>query len=357
MPPFLMIRALGGFRNILMKLYRRLFPGPVVLFEQFQYFWLMQPLYVAAVLDIAGLLKSGPKKCSELATLSGAKSEPLYRVMRALASSGIFIEHQGGIFGLNSQSRALLEGDGSMRHVIIHHLGNINWNAQGNLLHTVRTGENAFAALHKKEIYEYLREDQDEMNRFEMSMAELSNLAELPILARYDFSGFKTIADIGGGNGFLLAAVLEKYQKARGTVFDLPENRIEAQICIEEADLSSRMTFKEGNFLEAIDLKADLYMLKNVLHNWNEGDCIKILRNLGKTMDKNSRLAILEMIIPKAGRPSYAMLVDIQMLATMNGGRERTLAEFESILGNSGFRLLRVIHTAAPLSVIEAERI
>lgn len=208
LPPYILVKILGSFRTLLLTIHRKMFPPSVVLYEQFQAFWLMQPLYVVAELDIAGLLKEKPLPVRELAEKTNTRPEALYRVMRALASSGIFRESDGRIFGINALSTALLEGEGGLRNMVMQHLGHINWVTAGNLMHTVKTGENAFTGLFGSDIYPYLEEHQNEMRRFEKSMSDLSSLALHPVLARYDFGKFQTIADIGGGKGFCLPASL-----------------------------------------------------------------------------------------------------------------------------------------------------
>ncbi|MCX6285721.1 MAG: methyltransferase [Bacteroidetes bacterium] len=353
LPPYGFVKALNVFRGLLLKLHRNLFPGSVVLYEQFQSFWLLQPLFIAAELNIAEHLREKPLSVEELADKTKSQEEALYRILRALASSGIFKEMDGRRFRLNSRAKALLDGDGSMRNMIIHHLGRINWLAGGNLLHTVKTGESAFAGLFGMDIYPYLQQNHDELQRFEKSMSDLSALALNPVLSRFNFSKFKTIADIGGGEGFLLAKVLEKYAAVKGILFDLPENAGKAADFIHSCGLNLRMSFSPGSFLEPFNVEADLYLMKNVLHNWDDEHCRIILGNLRKTMGKGSRLLILEMILPGPNIPSYAKMVDIQMLAIMQGGKERTRRNFETMLNNSGFRLRRIIPTIAPLSILE----
>lgn len=353
LPPYFLVKILGQFRDLLLKLNRKLFPGSVVLYEQFQAFWLMQPLYIAAKLDIAGFLKNGPLTVEELARLSSSDPAALYRIMRALASSGIFRENEGKRFGQNSRSRALLEGDGSMRHMIIHHLGQINWSANANLLHTVKTGENAFTNLYGTDIYPYLQKDTDELKRFEKSMNDLSALAMGPVLSRYDFGKFNTIADIGGGEGMLLAGIVEQSKRAKGILFDLPENHNKAEDFIKAAGLSQRISYVPVSFLEPFSLEADLYIMKNVLHNWDDEHCCLILENLRRNMNKGSILLVLELVVPGPGVASYAKMVDIQMLSTMPGGRERTGKEYASLLSKSGLGLKRIIPTIAPLSILE----
>ncbi len=352
-PPYTVVHTLGGIRGLLLKLHRKLFPGSVVLYEQFQSFWLMQPLYIAAELDIAGLLKDKPLSVEALAAKSDSQPEPLYRVLRALSSEGIFRETEGRRFKLNSRSRALLEGDGSMRHMIIHHLGKINWEAFGNLMHTVRTGQNAFTGLHGTDVYPFLKQNPEELGRFEKSMTELSALSSGPILARYDFSKHKTVADIGGGEGLLLKEILQKHPGLKGILFDLPGTSAKAAEQIRVSCLDRRISFLSGSFLEPFRLEADLYLMKNVLHNWDDAHCSSILTNLRTTMPEGSTVLILEMAVPGPNMASWSKLVDMQMLATMPGGRERTIEEYESLLKKSGFSLKRTIPTISPLSILE----
>jgi len=354
LPHYRIVRILGIVRELLLNLNQKLFPGPVVLYEQFQSFWLLQPLLIAAELNIAGHLEEKPLNVEELAGKTASQPEPLYRVLRTLASSGIFKELSGRRFRNNSRSRALLEGEGSIRNMIIHHLGRINWSAAGNLLHTVKSGENAFTGLFGIDIYPYLRKNPEELIRFEKSMSDLSALALDPVLSRFNFSKIRTIADIGGGEGFLLVKILEKYVSVKGILYDLPENALKAANLIHTYDLKARMSVQPGSFLEPFHIEADLYLMKNVLHNWDDEHCGIILGNLRKTMIKGSSLLILEMIVPGPNIPSYAKMVDIQMLATMPGGKERTRQEFEILLTDSGFRLQRIIPTIAPLSILQA---
>jgi len=355
-PPYSLVKTLGSFRGLLLKIHRRLFPGSVVLYEQFQSFWLLQPLYIAAELKIADHLKEKPLSIAELAERTNSKPEALYRILRALASSGIFKEMAGKRFKLNTQARALLEGEGSIRNMIIHHLGRTNWSAGGNLLHTVKTGENAFKGVFGMDIYPFLQQNHEELQRFEKSMSELSSLALAPVLSRYRFTKIRTIADIGGGEGFLLAKILEKYAGITGILFDLPENSAKAGEFIRFSGLSQRINIIPGNFLEPFRIEADLYIMKNVLHNWDDEQCSLILSNLSRTMPDGSNLVILEMVVPGPNVPSYSKMVDIQMLATMPGGKERTRQEFEALLKKAGFRLKRIIPTIAPLSILETVR-
>ncbi|MCX6307034.1 MAG: ArsR family transcriptional regulator [Bacteroidetes bacterium] len=199
LPPVWFIKAINTFRTFLIQLNKRLFPGNVVLYEQFQYFWLMPAMYVAAKLDIATLLKDKPLTAEEISKHLNLDTSNISRILRALSSQGIFTEKRGGRFALNRMTRALLDEPGSMRHAILHHLGPVNWNLMSNLEYAVRTGKDAFADKYGKEIYLFLKDHPGEYALFDKSMSNLSDLGLAPILNACDFSKFPLIADIGGG--------------------------------------------------------------------------------------------------------------------------------------------------------------
>ncbi len=345
-PPYHFVKTLNAFRAWLLKLNQRMFPGPMVLYEQFQNLWLLPSLYVAAELNIAGHLKEGPHTASELAGKTGASPDPLYRLLRALASAGIFRQYPHGKFGLNSRSEALLDGRGSLRHMLMQHLGPVNWQSLGDLLYTVKTGQEAFSHVHGKDMYTYLREHPAEFELFDRSMSNLSDLALAPLLRAYPYSGFDAIADIGGGQGFFLERILDRNPGATGILFDLPE----ALVNVSE---HPRITKIKGDFLDRVPVRADAYILKNIIHNWNESNSARILSNIRDNMPPGGVITLIEMIVPEDDRPSVSKLLDIQMLASFREGRERTLGEYSEIASLAGMKIRRVVPTVAPVSILE----
>lgn len=356
MPPYFLVKAIGWFRNLLLDLNRKLFPGNVVLYEQFQSLWVLPSLYVAAKLDIAEHLKEGPLSADELALRCSADNGSLTRVMRALASQGIFRKLRNGKYALNGRSRALLNGEGSLRHMLMHHLGPVNWKNLGELLYTVQTGKESFSRLFGKDIYSYLQDHPEEYAMFDRSMSNISNLGLAPMMNAYGFGNYGTIADIGGGEGFLLSAIVRQNKGARGILFDLPEALIKAPASLKKQQTDDWITLVPGNFLEKVPVTADLYILKNIIHNWNDEQSSLILSNIAKSMPQGSRILIIDMIIPEHGGSPTPSLLDIQMLVSFENAKERTLKEFEAIVSLAGLRIRRIVPTTAPISLIEVSR-
>jgi hypothetical protein len=353
MPPYFLIKSIGWFRKILLDLNRHLFPGNVVLYEQFQSLWLLPSLYVVAKLDVAEQLKDGPLSPEDLARRISADPVALARVMRALVSQGIFRQKRNGKYALNGRSKALLNGEGSLRHMLMHHLGPTNWKNVGELLYTVQTGKEAFSRLYGKDIYSYLKENPEEYALFDRSMSNLSELGLAPIVSAYNFGKFGTIADIGGGEGFLLSAILNKYPAANGILFDLPEALGKAASFLESQGTSSRIQVIPGSFNEPIRLSADLFILKNIIHNWDDEKAASILTNIAGGMKQGAKILIIDMIVPEHGGSSTPSLLDIQMLVSFQTGRERTLKEFEVVVSLAGLKICKVVPTIAPISLIE----
>lgn len=356
LPPAWIVRSIQKIRTLILAIHDRLFPGNVVLYEKFQYFYLLPALYVVSELNIAGLLKSGQKPVTILASDSGTDAESLYRVLRALASHHIFHEGKNRQFSNNRLSKPLIDGEGSLRQVLRHHLGMLNWQITGELLDTVRTGKDGFNRNFQKNIYDYLPGVPGNLRIFDQSMSELSSLGMAPLLQAYDFSTINTLADIGGGEGFLLANILRSYPSIRGILFDLPPALKNSQHLLQQFNVAERVTRKEGNFLDSMPEGADGYLLKNILHNWDNATCVTILSAIRKVLPVDGKILIVEMVVPEGNKPSAAKMIDIQMLASMPGGKERTKKEFEALLHQANLLLFREYKTIAPVSILEARR-
>ncbi len=356
LPPVWLINAINSFRIFLTQLNRKLFPGNVVLYEQFQNFWMLPSLYVAAKLDIATLLKKQPLTAAELAVLVNVDPLNLARVLRVLASQGIFKQTNDDRFALNAMARGLLDEPGSLRQMILHHLGPVNWNLMSNLEYSVRTGKDAFSDKYGIETYQYLKNHPTEQVVFDASMSNLSDLGLAPVLHAYSFSKFITIADIGGGEGFLLANILKHYPSCRGILFDMPEALEKAPEMLARHQVADRIEIVPGDFFKDIPKSCTLYILKNIIHNWGDEQSAELLKNIRNAMEPDGILIIIEMVVPPGNMPSLAKLLDIQMMASMPGGKERTEKEYRAILNKSGFTLTRIIPTIAPISLIEARK-
>lgn len=356
LPPVWLVKAIQLIRDSLIRLNKKMFPGNVVLYEQFQNFWLLPSLYVAVRLNVAELLKKSPLSVEELATHTNTHAPSLSRIMRALSGQGIFKVNRDGKYEINAMAKGLLDEPGSLRNMLLHHLGPVNWNLMSNLEYAVRTGKDAFADKYGKGIYEYLKDHPDESEIFDHSMSNLSDIGLAPILKAYHFSDYHTIADIGGGEGFFIANILKENPLVKGILFDMKEPVSMAPALFEQYHVQDRIKIIEGNFFGPIPTGADLYLMKNVIHNWDDLQCIDLLKNIHQAMSPESRIVIIEMIVSKDNRQELAKLLDIQMLATMPGGKERTRSEFNTLLENSGFRIIRIIKTIAPICLIEAKK-
>ncbi len=356
LPPTWFIKSINAFRTGLVNVNRRMFPASVVLYEYFQYFWLLPCLRVAAELDIAGKLKDGPKTAEQLALETDTEPEYLFRILRALASQSIFKQRKDGTFSNTPLSKALIDGPGSLRYMIMQHLGTLNWTVFNDLSWSVKHGRDAFMKVYEKPIYDFLSENPIESNLFDRSMTNLTELAIEPILSAYDFSGFATITDIGGGEGLLLSSILYKNPEMQGILFDLPVGLKNAPAILEKYQVASRVTIEKGDFFKEIPSGTDAYLLKHVIHNWSDHDSVKILANIAEVMPGNGKVLLVEMLIEDGNAPSFGKLIDIQMMVFMQSGKERTRKEYESILKQSGLKINRIIPTIAPFSIIEAIR-
>jgi hypothetical protein len=312
-----------------------------------------QMIYVAAKLGIADRLAEGPLRAEALAHAVGAAPRPLYRLLRALASIGIFAETPERAFALTPMAR-LLQSDvaGSLRTTALLYGDRLFWDAYGGMLHSVRTGEPAFAHVHGEPLFAHLANNPDAASLFHRAMSGFSEQEMNAILAAHDFSGFAHVVDIGGGQGALVAALLGMYPRMRGTVLDLATVADGAQRLLAEAGVTGRASFIPGDFFGAIPPGGDLYLLKSVIHNWNDADATNILRGCRRAMADDARLIVIERVIPAGNVPSEATLFDINMLVVL-GSQERTEPEYRALFDAAGFALARVVPTGSAMSLIE----
>jgi len=354
LPPVWFIRALNSFRSGLIRLYRITFPANVVLYERFTYLWVLPAIRVAAELDIAGILEKGPLTIEQLAERTGSDPEALFRMMRALASENIFKKNKDGLYKNTSLSKVLADGKGSLRHMLMQHLGTVNWTTLNDLSYSIKTGKSAFSKVYGMKIYDYLSQHPEESALFDRSMTNLSEISIEPILSAIDFSNYPVIADIGGGEGLLLSSILFKHKNSRGILFDLPEGLTNAETILGKFGVADRVQVIQGSFFTTAPAGADVYLLKNVIHNWSVEESVNILKNIRNVLPPHRKILILEMILDEKNHASFGKLIDIQMMVFMEEGKERTRKEFESLLQQAGLRINRVFPTIAPISIIEA---
>jgi O-methyltransferase domain/Dimerisation domain len=312
-----------------------------------------QFIFVAAKLGLADELANGPRNAAALAATVGAAPEPLYRLMRALASIGILQESPERTFALTPLAHPLRSDvPGSLRSTALLYGDTVFWSAYGQMLHSIRTGEPAFEHAHGEPLYAHLASHPATASLFHQAMSGFSGQEIAAILKAYDFSSFTTLVDVGGGQGALVAALLKAYPHLRGLVLDREDVTEGAQRLLAEAGLTDRASFVAGDFFQAIPRDGSAYLLKSVIHNWDDAPAQKILQNCRRAMSANARLIVIERVIPAANTPSEAKLFDINMLVTV-GGLERTEDEHRKLLEQSGFELTRFVPTTSPLSLIE----
>jgi len=319
--------------------------------------WMAQATCVAAELGIADQLASGPKTTDELARASGCHAPSLRRLMGALTSLDLCAERGDGAFELTPMG-ALLRKDApnSVRSWTIW-WGRYLWPVWANLLYSVKAGTDARRLLAGTEGFDPLERNATMAATFYEAMVELTRLVGRGVCRSYDFSGMKQVVDVGGGYGELLGAVLKAYPAMRGILFDLPRAVQGARPHLESLGVGDRCNFIAGSFFDSVPGGADAYLLKSVIHNWDDAQSAIILRNCRRAMSPDAKLLLVEQLMPvhmEASPRVQAMArADLNMLVT-HGARERTEAEFQRLLRAQDFSLVRIIPTVSNYNVIEA---
>jgi SAM-dependent methyltransferase len=316
--------------------------------------WVSRCVYLAAKLGLADQVVNGAKSPAELAIATGTHAPSLYRLLRALASVGVFAEDAGGRFGLTPVAELLRsDAPGSLRWSALSELSDTFRACWGEAMHSLQTGEIAANKALGCDVWAYFKQHPDESEIFNRSMSGMTASIEPAVLKAYDFGGLSTLVDVGGGHGTLLAGILEEYPSLQGVVFDLPEVVEGATKRLTERGLSGRCKVASGSFFESVPAGADGYVMKFILHDWDDEQSRRILRNIRQSIRPGGRLLLVETVVPRDNAPHFGKLVDVHMMI-MTGGRERTEAEWRSLLESTGFRLSRVVPTESGFSVIES---
>ncbi|MBN9663239.1 MAG: methyltransferase [Acidobacteria bacterium] len=318
-------------------------------------FWLSRAVQVAATLEIPDLLADGPRDVRDLAAATSTHELSLYRLLRALASGGVLRELPGRCFEATSLSNMLRKDvPGSLRSTVITELGLMHYAAWGNFVDAVRTGEYAFQTTFQTDPWTYLKGQPQLAATFNDSMTNLTRVVQRAIVEVYDFTPYRKIVDIGGGQGQLLSAMLGASPDARGVLFDAASVVEQAREVLQHEPVRQRIEFHPGNFFESVPAGGDLYTMKWILHDWADAESRLILENIRKAMAPGARVLILDMVLPEPNVPDFGPMMDLNMLV-MTGGRERTASEFSDLLASAGLRLVRVYKTNSPLGIVEAE--
>jgi hypothetical protein len=312
-----------------------------------------QALAVAAKHGVADLLKDGAKPVSELAAATATDEQALYRILRSLASIGIFTETAPRAFANTPYSEPLRSDvPGSFRNGAIFMGASWHWNVWGQMDYSAKTGKPAWAHTHGVEVFDYFFQNPEHAEIFNGAMTDMSVATAPVVVEAYDFSGIETLADIAGGHGYLLSQILRANPQLKGILFDLPHVLTGADPMLEAQTVADRVERRPGDFFVEVP-PADAYIMKHIIHDWDDERSAAILKNIRAAMKDDGRLLIVETIVPETSEPHYSKLLDLEML-TSPGGRERTANEYEALLAESGLRLTRIVPTRSPFSIIEA---
>lgn len=309
---------------------------------------------VAAELGVADLLRDGPRGVDDLAAATGTHPPTLYRLLRALAAIGVFAEASDGRFDLAPTGRFLcrdhpLSLDPAARMFGADH----QWRAWGDLAHSVRTGENAAEHALGTDVWEYRRQHPEQSEIFDAAMRTFSRTDSARMLAAHDFGRYGVLADVGGGTGAVLAAVLAAHPHLQGVLVDQEHVVAGAPAVLRDAGIADRTTIVTGSFFDGVPAGADAYLLVRILHDWLDDDAVHILRTVHDTLEPGARVIIVDAVVGSPGDDPQTKFLDLMMLVSA-GGRERTGPEWEELLAAADLRLVGATRASPTRHVLEA---
>ena len=314
-------------------------------------YWLSQALYCAAELNLADIIfRDGAQTSSDLAKKTNTHERSLYRLLRYLASEEVFAEDETGAFILTPKANQLRSDISGSQHAMAVMSGSEHYLASSKMIDNVRTGKCAYELAHGQPIFEYLKDHPISARVFDKAMESIHGSESNQILAAYNFSEFITLADIGGGNGSMLLAILNQYPNLHGVLFDL------SHVTAATAALKNngeRFKLISGDFFESVTPNADAYLLRHIIHDWDDEKSVLILSNIRKVLPEHGKVLMIEAILPEGNTPHPGKMFDWIMMG-IPGGIERTLAEYKTLFAKSGLHIQRVIPTSGLNSIVEA---
>lgn len=326
------------------------------LLEHISSYWISQVIGVAARLRLADLLASGPLSSDALAPRVEAHPDGLYRLMRAGVVAGLFTEMPPRTFTLTPLGNCLRsEVPGSMHDMAIMMTSPGHWSPWGDLATAVRTGRSTARKALGMDLWEHYQKNPEEASHFDRAMGSFSSFVAEEVARLHDFSPYARVADVGGSQGVLLGAVLRAHSSCRGILFDLPHVIDGARARVEAEGLAQRMDLVAGSFFEPVIPAAEAYLLKHILHDWDDAASTAILRQIHHAAPPGARLIVVELVMPDAGEPSRSALIDLNMFVIADG-RERTAREYAELLASTGWTLERITPSPSGVSLIEARK-
>ncbi|MBP6870051.1 hypothetical protein KBC04_04160 [Candidatus Babeliales bacterium] len=315
---------------------------------------LSRAIHVAAMIKVADHLVDGPCNVYELAEKTEVHPTALYRLLRLLASNNIFYETADQGFALTPLAELLISNHPeSLQPWLANHDGDEKrWRSYGHMGYSVQTGNPAFNYVYGQGYFDFIAQDNDMAASFDEGMRNLSEKEDRALATYYDFSAYNVITDIGGGKGGLLTEIMKLYPSVHGVLYDLPHVQISAQSYVSQCGFDQQVVFTSGSFFDQIPSGSDLYILKRILHDWDDELCVKILSNCRNAMTQNTKLLIIEAIVADDNSRDFAKDVDIAMLVLF-GGKERTQNEWTALLEAANLELIKVHKTPSMLSIIE----
>ena len=315
---------------------------------------LSRAIHVAAAMKIADHLVDGPCSIHDLACKTHTNTDALYRLLRLLASNNIFHESDNQYFSLTPLAELLVSSHpDSLQAWLAHHDGDEKrWRSYGNMHYSIETGKPAFNNIFGQGYFDLIAQNPELAGSFDEGMRNLSEKEDLAIATCYNFAPYKNIMDIGGGKGGLLTAIIKSNHLIHGILYDLPHVEISAQTYLTEQNLDQFIGWQSGSFFDYIPSGNDIYILKRILHDWDDELCIKILSNCRAAMNDTSKLLIIEAIVTPGNNRDFAKNVDLAMLVLF-GGKERTQIEWETLLDAAHLQLVKIQETPSMLSILE----
>jgi SAM-dependent methyltransferase len=315
--------------------------------------WVSQAIYAAAKLNLAEHLVSGPRTVAELAEVTQCHAGSLSRLLRALSSVGLFEEIEGQRFSITEVGDCLRADSPSSARASSIMLTEVFYPSWGEILHSVQTGEAAFNKVHNTPLFDYLAENPQQATVFDAAMVSYMNEEAAAIAGAYQWPDQGGVVDIGGGSGGLIRAILKHEPQLTGTIFDLPEVAERNRAIYNSDEILNSCTIETGNFFSSVPDGADIYLMRNIIHDWDDEDSLKILQNCRKACGAGGKILLLEYVIPQGNGPFSGKWLDLMMLVG-TGGRERTETEYRQLLDAAGLQLTQLIPTVTDMSIIEA---